>query len=48
MLIYMLLAIICSVLLMSYIVIRKNQKRTKSFFKQLKHVLTRTLFYNVE
>ena len=36
MLIYMLLAIICSVLLMSYIVMRKNRKRTKAFFKQLK------------
>ena len=36
MLIYMLLAIISSVLLMSYIVIRKNRKRTKDFFQTIK------------
>ena len=36
MLIYMLLAIISSVLLMSYIVIRKSRKRTKVFFQTIK------------
>ena len=36
MLIYILLAIISPVLLMSYIVIRKNRKRTKDFFQTIK------------
>lgn len=48
MLTYILLSIISFVFWKLYILIRKNREQTKVFFKQLKRVLTRTLFYNAE